>query len=111
MTYFIKIKSKSQNNLDTIINVSNIVKLTPSVDFNSTIITLSTGDVINAEGTFEHFSNLLLSKPELVPQPKLSSDIILDLDKYPADLPRLPSGYVDKRTTAYKEWVEKNPEN
>ena len=108
MTYFIKIKSKSQNNLDTIINVSNIVKLTPSVDFNSTIITLSTGDVINAEGTFEHFLNLLVQQ-DPVPQPKLSS--ILDLDKYPADLPRLPSGYVDKRTTAYKEWVEKNPEN
>jgi len=110
MTFFIKIKSKSQNNLDTIINVSNIVKLTPSVDLNSTIISLSTGDVINAEGTFEYFSNLLLSKPEPVPQPKLSSSI-LDLDKYPSDLPRLPSGYVDKRTTAYKEWLEKNPEN
>lgn len=108
---FISVKSKSHGNLDTLINTSNIVKLAPSMDFTSTHITLSTGDVINVEGNFESFSKLLL--PKIQSTSILAGDIpvtpeIKDLDQYPEHLPRLPTGYVDKRTTAYKEWIAQN---
>ena len=108
---FISVKSKSQDNLDTIINVSHIVKIKPSMDLLSTHIFLSNGDVINAEGSFESFSNEFLSKIK-EPVSTLNeagqtpvSGEYKDLDLYPEHLPRLQTGYVDKRTTAYKEFV------
>lgn len=110
---FISVKSKSQGNLDTIINVSHIVKLIPSMDFLSTHITLSNGDVINAEGSFESFSNKFLLKiqePVSVLNEAGQIPVSKDLDQYPEHLPRLPTGYVDKRTTVYKEWVAQNSE-
>jgi hypothetical protein len=100
----ITVKSKNHNGAEVLINENNILYAVASYN-NETIVHLSKESFLVLAESFESFKQ----KFELQVQPTVSHYIAAtskpDTSDYPEDLPRLPNGNIDKRTTAYKEYV------
>lgn len=108
-------KSRDHDGAEIIINQSSVRYALPTLDGN-TVIYFDDKNFIVVLEKFESFKKKVL---DVVSDPLVSlsgtsaaatasfssaEDEYKDLDTYPGYLPRLPTGYVDKRTTLYKEW-------
>jgi hypothetical protein len=104
------------NDGNFLINTKYVAKLATGFGGTTTVVTLSTGEVFSVNEPFDSFKvQFLPSEPKTVMEhlgipgsQTNTTDLYKDLDQYPAHLPRLPTGYVDKRTTAYKEYTAAN---
>ena len=82
------------------------------MDNATSIITTITGEVIPCNESVDAIMSQIRSLTTVNPVEKVLPETVYqdnvqykDLDRYPAHLPRLPTGYVDKRTSQYKEFV------
>lgn len=114
MTDFIIVKPKNPDFSEIVLNTKSISYIKPNIIGDSAIVVLYSGEVFNLTESFAELKSKLTA-PIPAPIPAELQDLGVistfpakDLDEYPADLPRLPTGYVDKRTTAYKNWIAEN---
>lgn len=109
----ISVKSKDHYGNDILINSDRIQYIVPNGDM--TIFYFSKTEFVVVTESFDSIKDKIFPKSEKI-LPKFSTitedksasiDVseYKDLDTYPANLPRLPTGFVDKRTTAYKEYI------
>ena len=93
------VKSKNQFGEEILVNPEKIAYAVPSSGGLETVIFFDNDTHISVLESFAEFRNRFVTKPTvkvLIEDP---------VDEYPAHLPRLPTGNVDKRTNQYKEWV------
>ena len=109
----IKIRSKERDGSEVLVNVNAINYIVPSLDGGS-VIHFQTSFLVALNSIEEIESKIKVSRThiqELSPQSTLLTEsITLDTesvlsDGYPEHLPRLPTGNVDKRTNAYKDYI------
>lgn len=106
------VKSKDHYNKEILINPDKIQYIVPSIGGEAVIYFSKTDYLVIAED-FDSFKVKFTASTKQKELPAVSSVVDLesdlagykDLDQYPANLPRLPTGYVDKRTTVYKEYI------
>lgn len=105
------ITTKTKDGTEILINTSNITFAAPTRD-NGTVVHFNENSFRVIDESFDAFKSRFAAPiPLLTPQPVATvSDysvgvVAKDLDQFPEHLPRLPTGYVDKRTTAYKEYI------
>lgn len=99
----------TKDGTEILINPSKIIFATPTRD-NGTVIHFNGSNFTVIDEPWDKFSARFKHKTAIellgIPDsPTNTADLYKDLDQYPVHLPRLPTGYVDKRTTAYKEYV------
>lgn len=108
-------KSRDHDGVEIIINQNSVRYALPTLDGN-TVVYFDDKNFIVVLEKFDSFKKKVLDvKPESIAHSTAATtatasfstpeDEYKDLDTYPGYLPRLPTGYVDKRTTLYKEWV------
>lgn len=107
-------KSRDHDGAEIIINKNSIRYALPTLDGN-TVVYFDDKNFIVVIEKFDSFKKKVLdAKPDKIidhsaatttATASLSTPTKLDPDTYPDHLPRLPTGNVDKRTNAYKEWV------
>lgn len=107
---FYTFKSRDHDGVDILVNIDQIQYALPTLDGNTVLYFDSKNFTVISE-KFEEFKKKVLGEPaqkqSVSAQKTETYDTsgYKDLEHYPADLPRLPTGYVDKRTTAYKEYM------
>jgi hypothetical protein len=105
----ITVKSREHSGQEILINEDNIQYISPSIS-GETVVYFSETNFLVISEPFDTFKRRFSAKPRITLeqsfQPDESAKVeYKDLDQYPENLPRLPTGYVDKRTTAYKEYI------
>jgi hypothetical protein len=98
------ITTKTKDGTELLINTANITFAVPTRD-NGTVVHFNENTFRVIDESFDSFKSRFSAS---IPVSQLITENILaskDLDQYPEHLPRLPTGYVDKRTTAYKEYM------
>ncbi len=106
------VKSKEHYNKEILINPDNIQYIVPSIGGEAVVYFSKTDYLVVAEDYDVFKAKFTVSKRQKELSSTSSDDNFesgsigyKDLDQYPANLPRLPTGYVDRRTTAYKEYI------
>jgi hypothetical protein len=108
------ITTKTKDGTDILINETNIIYASPTRDngvvvyFKDNTYIVIGESFLDLKARFEPVVATEKTVMEILGIPDSqtnTADLYKDLDQYPAHLPRLPTGYVDKRTTAYKEYV------
>ena len=102
----IVVKSKNQFGEEILVNSAKICYVVPSSGGQESVIFFDNDTHISILEPFDEFRKRFENKPTV----KVSEYKVLELDTestdgYPAHLPRLPTGNVDKRTNQYKEWI------
>lgn len=110
----ITVKSREHFDREILINEAKILYVVPS-ERGGVIVYFDKSSFLVLNESFEEFQKKFEQKiPTSIELGQKSIEQFIkktetidykDLDQYPEYLPRLPSGFVDKRTTAYKEYV------
>jgi hypothetical protein len=102
------ITTKTKDGTEILINAANIIFAAPTRD-NDTVVHFTENTYKVIDESFDSFKSRF-AIPVLTPKPEPTISeqtvaVVKDSDQYPEHLPRLPTGYVDKRTSAYKEYI------
>lgn len=108
-------KSRDHDGVEIIINQNSVRYALPTLDGN-TVVYFDEKNFIVVLEKFDSFKKKVLdvklesisnsiSSTTVTASFSTPEDKYKDLETYPEYLPRLSTGYVDKRTTLYKEWV------
>lgn len=118
----IKVRTKERDGSEVLVNIDNIDYIVPSLDGGS-VIHFQTAFLVSLDSLDSIGSKIKVSRtpvqelyqginPQAVFVPQAAvlteSDSIekpVYDDGYPDHLPRLPTGNVDKRTNAYKDYI------
>jgi hypothetical protein len=103
------ITTKTKDGTEILINTSNITFAAPTRD-NGTVVHFTENTYKVIDESFDSFKSRfaapVLTQKFVTTTSEQTVDVkAKDFDEYPEHLPRLPTGSVDKRTTAYKEYI------
>lgn len=100
----IKIRSRSNDNREVLLNTDNVSYITPTSDLG-TLIYFIGGGFLSSSTPLDDIQNQLVKlKPDLR-FPFHQYEVEPTKDGFPGWLPRNPSGNVDKRTNAFKDYI------
>jgi hypothetical protein len=98
----ITVKSKNQFGEEILVNTSKIAYAIPSLGEQETVIFFDSDTHLSILEPFAEFKQRFATKTLANLTSEASANLSND---YPAHLPRLPNGNVDKRTNQYKEYM------
>lgn len=104
----IKALSRDHRGSEVLINENNILYAVPSIN-GETIVYFDKVNFLVLTESFDDYKKRFEPPKTIFSNSTAAEHLPVgsykDLDSYPEYLPRLPTGYVDKRTTQYKEYI------
>ena len=117
----IKVRSKERDGSEVLVNINNINYIVPSLD-GGCVIHFQTTFLVSLDSLEAIESKIKVSRTPVqelyqginpqavfVPQAAVLTESVPPTqvynDGYPEHIPRLPTGNVDKRTNAYKDYI------
>lgn len=104
----IKAKSREHRNEEILINENKILYVVPSINGETVVYFDKINFLVlteNYDEFIKRFEAKLPTAATFSPAQSIVSTSKSDISEYPEDIPRLPNGNIDKRTTAYKEYT------